>query len=168
MTGSILFTALGNKTVIELKNSLKSIWDDTKLTNFVDKRKTMESLIYRYFSAIDNSGSNTKHYKELFSPMSDAQFKSYFNALFKNPKAYLILDIVDYEHSLSMEEIEAGAKVLGIPLYEHVYMPHLSMDKEHVIVTRIPVPVGYINIKRTQQTVNFIMLSINSFNCLVR
>ena len=33
-------------------------------------------------------------------------------------------------------------------------MPHLSMDKNKVIVTQEPVPVGYLNIKRTQQTVS--------------
>ena len=57
MTPSILLTALGNKCVIELKRHLKDLFPD---------RKRMEALIYKFFTAIDPSGSNTKHYKGTF------------------------------------------------------------------------------------------------------
>ena len=80
------------------------------------KRKEMESLIYSTFTALDPSGTNTEKYKSLFSKMSDAQFDKFFKELFKNPNRYLILDIVDYEHSISMENIENAAKVLNVPL----------------------------------------------------
>ena len=119
-----------------------------------NKRKKMEKLIYDFFDAFDKSGTNTKKYKDLFSSMSDAQFDNYFKALFANENAYLILDIVDYEHSINMEDIERAAKVINVPLFEDVFMPHLTMDKSKVIGTKEPVPVGYINIKRTQQTVS--------------
>lgn len=118
------------------------------------KRAKMEKLIYDFFSAFDKSGTNTKRYKELFQPMSNQQFENYFKAFFANDKAYLILDIVDYEYTIGYEDIERAAKVLNIPLFEDVYMPHLTMDKSKVICTKEPVPVGYINIKRTQQTVS--------------
>ena len=143
MTPSILLTALGNKCIIELKRHLKDL-------NF--DRQKMEALIYKFFTAFDPSGSNTKKYKSLFQPMSDAQFKKYFKEFFEDEKAYLVLDIVLYEHNMKMENIEAAAKVLNVPLFEYVYIPHLTMDKEHVVCTKEPVPVGYINIKRTQQT----------------
>ena len=119
-----------------------------------NKRKKMEKLIYDFFDAFDKSGTNTKKYRDLFSPMSDTQFDNYFKALFANENAYLILDIVDYEHSINMEDIERAAKVINVPLFEDVFMPHLTMDKSKVIGTKEPVPVGYINIKRTQQTVS--------------
>jgi hypothetical protein len=118
------------------------------------KRKKMEDLIYKFFDAFDKSGTNTKKYKNLFQPMSDAQFDNYFKAFFADDDAYLILDIVDYEHSVDLEDIERAAKVINIPLFEDVFMPHLTMDKKKVISTKEPVPVGYINIKRTQQTVS--------------
>ena len=118
------------------------------------KREKMEKLIYSFFDAFDKSGTNTKKYKELFQPMSDQQFDKYSNQLFANDKAYLILDVVDYEHTVDMEDIERAAKAIDIPLFEDVYMPHLTMDKSKVISTKEPVPVGYINIKRTQQTVS--------------
>ena len=118
------------------------------------KRQDMEDLIYKFFDAFDKSGTNTKHYKELFQPMSDAQFERYFKEFFADENAYLILNIVDYEYSINIEDIERAANVLGVPLFEYVYMPHLTMDKKHVIVTKERVPVGYINIKRPQQTIS--------------
>lgn len=133
------------------------------------KRKEMETLIYNFFDAIDKSGTNTKKYKELFKDMSDAQFSSYFKQMFENDKAFLTLDIVDYEHSVGIEDIEAGAKVLNIPLFEYVYTPHLTMDKTKVVCTPEKVPVGYLNIKRTQQTVakkNGISTSIDTRSAL--
>ena len=144
MTPSILLTALGNKCIIELKRHLKELNYD---------RPKMEKMIYSFFDAMDKSKTNTKKYKALFEPMSDNQFKSYFKKLFSNEYAYLILDIVDYEHTVNLTDIEDAAKVIDVPLYEYVTLPHLTMDKENAIVTKIPVPVGYINEKRTQQTV---------------
>ena len=118
-----------------------------------EKRQRMEELIYTFFSAIDKSNTNTNYYKEFFGLMSDTQFDKYFNEFFKNPKAYLILNVKDYENSIKMEDIERAAKVLKIPLFENVYTPHITMNKDKVICTKEPVPVGYLNIKRTQQTV---------------
>lgn len=144
MTPSILLTGLGSKCIIELKRHLKEL-------NF--DRPKMEKMIYSFFSAFDKSGTNTKKYKSLFQPMTDAQFKKYFTELFENEYAYLILDIVDFERSIGIKDIEDAAKVIDIPLYEYVSLPHLTMDKSKVITTKHPVPVGYYPIKRTQQTV---------------
>ena len=118
------------------------------------KRKKMEDLIYKFFDAIDKSGTNTKKYKELFKPMTNAQFDKWFKDFFADENAYLILDICEFENSVTLDDVEKAAKVLGIPLFEDVYMPHLTMDKHHVVCTKEPVPVGYLNIKRTQQTVS--------------
>lgn len=119
-----------------------------------EKREKMESLIYRFFTAFDKSGTNTTYYKSVFEGMSDKEFDDYFKEFFANDKAYLVLNICDFEHTMKMEDIERAAKVLKIPLFENVYTPHITMDKKHVVCTKEPVPVGYINIKRTQQTVS--------------
>ena len=144
MTPSILLVALGNKCIIELKRHLKELNYD---------RAKMERMIYKFFDAFDKSKTNTKKYKALFEPMSDAQFTNYFKKLFANEYAYLILDIVDYERTVTLSDIEDAAAVIDVPLFEYVSLPHLTMDKENVVVTKEPVPVGYINEKRTQQTV---------------
>ena len=133
-----------------------------------EKRAKMENLIYTFFSAFDKSGTNTNYYKEFFGLMNDTQFDKYFKEFFMNRKAYLILNIKDYEHTIKMEDVERAAKVLKIPLFENVYTPHITMDNEKVICTKEPVPVGYLNLKRTQQTLNqyfYLMGSINFLNC---
>ena len=50
-----------------------------------------------------------------------------------------------------MKNCENAAKLLGIPLMEYVYMPHLTMDKSRVVVSKEKCLVTYINVKRTQQ-----------------
>ena len=119
-----------------------------------EKRKQMSSLIYKFFNAMDKSKTNTNYYRDLFEPMTDKEFDKWFKEFFMDEKAFLILSICDYEHTLKIEDIEDGAKVLNIPLFEDVYDPHLTMDKDNVVCTKEPVPVGYLNIKRTQQTVS--------------
>lgn len=151
MVISVTITALGNKCIIELKRSLEDIWNSS--TDFQSKREKMESLIYRFFTAFDKSGDNTKKYKSMFQPMSDVKFKSFFKEFFENPYHYLILDIVDYERTIQMEDIERAAKVINIPLYEYVSFPHLTMNNEEPTVTKIPIATGYIHMKRPQQTV---------------
>lgn len=118
------------------------------------KREEMETLIYNFFSAFDKTETNTKHYQDMFSKMSDAQFDKWFKDFFDNPKAYLVLNICDYENTIQLDDIEDAAKVLNIPLFETVYMPYVTMNKKKTIATPIPVPVGYLNIKRTQQTIS--------------
>lgn len=118
-----------------------------------EKRQKMEKMIYDFFSAFDKSGTNTKKYKDQFENMSDAQFDKFFKEFFSNDKAYLPLDIVDYEHTVAIEDIEDAANVLNIPLFEYVYIPHITMDKNNVVRTPEPVAIIFLNTKRTQQTV---------------
>lgn len=152
MVPSLVVTVLGNKCIVELKRSLTKIWNTENL-GVADRRKQIEDLVYKFFDAMDKSGTNTKKYKGLFEPMSDAEFKTFFNNFTTNDQEYLVLDIVEYEHTLTLEDVERTAKVLKIPLFEDVYCPHITMDKDNVIVTQKPVPVGYLHVKRTQQTV---------------
>lgn len=117
----------------------------------VTNRKAIENIIYDTFNAIDPSGSNTEKYKVLFSGMNDTQFAKYMKDFLDDDSENFSLDIVDYDHDLKMEYCEAAAKVLNIPLMEYVYMPHLTMDKSRVVVSKEKCLVSYINVKRTQQ-----------------
>lgn len=106
------------------------------------KRKEMENLIYSVFSTLDPSETNTEKYKAMFSNMSDAQFDKFFKELFANEDRYLILDIVNYERELTIENIEAAAKLLDVPLMERVAMPFVNGDKDNPVLTKYEVPVG--------------------------
>lgn len=151
MTPSILLVSLGNKCIIELKRSLKELYD--KNIDAETCKEEMTYLIYEFFSAFDKSKNNTNKYKNLFDPMTPPTFKKWFKGFFEDEDAYLTLDIVYNERSITFDDIERAAKVIKVPLFEYVYLPHISMDKNKVIRTRVEVPVGYIHIKRTQQTV---------------
>ena len=83
--------------------------------------------------------------------MSDTQFASFMKDFLSNDDENFILDVVDFEHELKMEYIEKAAKIVGVPLMEYVYLPHLSMDKDKPIVTKEKCLVGYVNVKRPQQ-----------------
>lgn len=117
----------------------------------VTNRQYIEKLIYDTFDALDPSGTNSNKYKLLFSTMNDVEFEKYMKNFLKDDNEQFTLDIVEYEHDLKMEYCENAAKVLGIPLMEYVYMPHLTMDKKHVVVSKEKCLVSYINVKRTQQ-----------------
>lgn len=119
----------------------------------VQNRAYIEKLIYDTFDALDPSGANTDKYRSLFSNMSDIEFEKYMKNFLKNDNEQFVLDIVEFEHDLKMDNCEKAAKVIGIPLMEYVYMPHLTMDKKRVIVSKERCLVGYINVKRTQQLV---------------
>lgn len=119
----------------------------------VTNRAYIEKLIYDTFDALDPSGTNSNKYKLEFAQMNDAQFEKYMKDFLKNDQENFMLDIVEFEHDLKMENCEKAAKVLGIPLMEYVYMPHLIMDRNRVVVSKEKCLVGYINIKRTQQMV---------------
>jgi len=117
----------------------------------VANRKEIEQLIYDTYDALDPSGTNSAKYRALFSTMDDKKFEKFFKDFLKDDKENFTLDIVEFEHDLKMENCEKAAKVLGIPLMEYIYMPHLSMDKKRTVVSKEKCLVGYINIKRTQQ-----------------
>lgn len=114
-------------------------------------RASVEKIIYDTFDALDPTGINGNKYRELFSSMSDKQFDKYMKDFLENEDENFILDIVEFERTVDLTKCEKAAKVLGIPLWEYVYLPHLTMDQNNVVSTPEKCLVGYINVKRTQQ-----------------
>lgn len=117
----------------------------------VKNRKEIEKLIYDTYDALDPSGTNTNKMQNLFSSMDEKTFEKFMKKFLADENEQFTLDIVEFEHDLKFEYCEKAAKVLGIPLMEYVYMPHLTMDRKHVIVSKERCLTGYINVKRTQQ-----------------
>ena len=69
-------------------------------------------------------------------------------------KAHIRLDIEEFgKRKLQYEYVENAANFLKIPLYEYVFMPHISTNPNRPVRTHQPVLVGYLNIKRPQQLV---------------
>lgn len=115
------------------------------------KRKKMEVLVYSVFNALDPTKTNSTKYTEFFGNMTDSQFDTFFKEFFKDDSQYLVLDVVDYERDFKIENVEAAAKILNVPLFEKVAMPFVNGDPENPVVTKFEVPVGYVHVKRVQQ-----------------
>lgn len=117
----------------------------------VQNRAAIEKLIYDVYDALDPSGKNSNKFHLLFSSMDDNEFAKWMKDFLNDDKENFTVDIVDFENDLKMENCEKASKVLGIPLMETVYMPHLTMDKTRVVASKEKCLVGWINVKRTQQ-----------------
>ena len=117
-----------------------------------DRRKVFMDYLSEILNTLDPSGANSKLYHEKFDKMSDNQFDSYIKQFFEDDKQNFYLEIVEYERDLTMENINACAEMMGVPLYERIALPYLTNDTENVIVSRDRVPTGYIHEKRMPQT----------------
>ncbi len=118
-----------------------------------EKRKKAEALIYKVMKALDPTGTNVEIYKEKFSSMSDKQFDTWMTNFLNDPEKNFYLEITEYKNDLKYENIVKAANVLGVPLYEKVYLPHINGDAEkNIVVTPVEVPVGYAHEKRMMQT----------------
>ena len=117
-----------------------------------DRRKVFMDYLDCILNTLDPSGANSKLYHEKFDKMSDNQFDSYIKRFFEDDKQNFYLEIVEYERDLTMENINACADMMGVPLYERIALPYLTGDKENVLVSKSEVPVGYIHEKRMPQT----------------
>lgn len=112
------------------------------------QRTEVENLVYKYFDALDKSGTNTKYYKELFASLSDDKFF----ALMK--KEFPIR--MHYKPSVtepSMTDIKESLDAIGVPLLETISLPYLYEDKDGRGVETQECIVGYIPHKKVQQIV---------------
>ena len=120
------------------------------------KRAKIEKLLYNVLALLDPSKINMQKYQAMFAKMSDAQFSNWMEKFLADPKANIRVDIEEFgsdNRKIKFENVEKAAEYIGIPLFEYVYLPHVSSDPNHPIRTREKVLVGYLNIKRPQQLV---------------
>lgn len=121
-----------------------------------EKRAKIEKFLYGLLSTIDPSGVNLNKYKSMFAKMNDDQFANWMNAFLADDKSNIRIDIEEFgndNRKLKFENVEKAAEYVGVPLFEYVYVPHVSSDPKHPIRTREKVLVGNLNIKRPQQLV---------------
>ena len=121
-----------------------------------NKRQQIQDLVIKTMQLMDPTGINAKKYQSMFQSMNDAQFKQWIEAFLQDDKSNFRLDIEEFgdgKRSLKFENIEKAANFLKVPLFEYVYLPHISTNPNRPVRTKQPVLVGYLNIKRVQQFV---------------
>lgn len=125
-----------------------------KLKITPEKRKKIESLIYKVMSALDKTGQNTKKYKEIFEGMSDEKFSKWAIEFLSDPKKNFYLDIEPFNREPNMDDIIDAANILKIPLTEKIALPFVKgSSPENPVISQYEVPVGYVHVRRLQQMV---------------
>lgn len=109
-------------------------------------RAQCEELIYKVFDALDTTKSNSAYYKEKFSKMSNAQFKSFISEKFPYR-----LYITPFKIEPTMQDADKALKILGVPMLEKVALPYLYEDENGNSVTSKECLVGYLHLKKVQQ-----------------
>lgn len=116
------------------------------------KRKKIESLIYNYMDAVDKTKANSSKYRTMFATMNDEKFISYVKNIVKDPMANsFYMEFLPGHNEPKLDEVIDGLNVLGVAKDEYVYLRH-DGNQDNPIRTRYPVPVGYVQVRRMQQT----------------
>ena len=111
-----------------------------------EKRKKIETLVYKTFEILDKTGENTDRYKAFFSSLSDKEFEKWANDFLKDPEENFFLEVLPYKNEPGLRDIYKALEYLKIPTREKVTFKHLNG-----VSTSSPVPVGYVICKRHQQ-----------------
>lgn len=119
-----------------------------------EKRKKIEALVYKVFDQLDKTKANTKKYRDFFNKMTDKEFDTWAKK-FLESNDNLQLEILPWKNEPSMDDIQACAKSIGLPLEEYVYFRHEGDKDENgerkVVRSRDKCCVGYISVRRLQQ-----------------
>lgn len=111
-----------------------------------NKRKQAEKLIYDVFDAVDKTGTNTEHYKQLFAEMSDDQFYKFAQRRLPYRMTQELFKIEP-----TMSDIFEAFKVLDKPLIEKLKLPYLYKNTDGVPIESKECLVLYIHLKRMKQ-----------------
>jgi len=124
------------------------------IKSLAEKRKYVMDYMTKVYDLLDPSGDNSRMFHEKYDHMTDEEFGKAMEAFFKNPRSHFYLEVIEFERDLHLDNIFKCADFMGIPLMEHVAVPHINGSAtENVVVTPEPVAVGYIHAKRLQQTI---------------
>lgn len=130
------------------------------------KRKQIEEKVYKVFSLLDKTGSNTQKYKKLFNSMSDSQFDKYIKNLLSDKNKNFYLEVLPNKNCPRIKDCKDALDYLKVPTEEYIYYRHDGHEKDP-IRSRYKVPVLYMNVRRLQQMLskkNTYSLDINKRN----
>lgn len=110
------------------------------------KREEVEALIFQVFDLADPSGTNTEHYKKMFSKMTNQQFLKFISQRF--PYRYHEKPFVTEP---DIDDLDKACKHMGVPLLEKVNLPYLYVNKDGIPVSTAECMVIYPPLKKVKQ-----------------
>lgn len=149
---SVFLAMYGNKCIIELKRHHIEIWKGSGTIG--EKKKKITDNLYTALNLLDPTGSNGEYYKKKFNAMSERDFSVFFEDFIADEKRGYYLEVIEFDRDLKIDNIKKCADFLKVPLEEYVALPYHNYSKEHPTMSVKPVPVGYIHMKRLQQTLS--------------
>jgi len=117
-------------------------------------RTHAEQKIYDLMNDLDLTGYNAGVYKEYFAKMSDKEFINFCKRLGteKDYNLFFEIDSLDKKATPNIATIRKTADKWKVPLVEYVVFPYKNPnDPEHPVVSRTPIPVVVIQVRRLQQ-----------------
>ena len=150
---SVFIAMYGNKCIVELKRQHIDIWRGSG--TIAEKKKKITDHLCTAFKYLDPTGTNADYYRKKFDSMSDRDFSVFFEDFIADEKRGYYLEVIEFDRDLKIDNVKKCADFMKIPLEEYVAIPYINHDKENPTMSVKPVPVGYINMKRVQQTLSF-------------
>lgn len=114
------------------------------------KRKRIEATVLEVFEKLDKTGENAARYKKMMAEMSNEQFEKWLQWFRASDDNHFYLEVTPYHSEPTLDQIEAAAKIVGVPLHQYVYFKH-DGAQENPVRSRVRVPVGYLHVRRLQQ-----------------
>jgi len=115
--------------------------------------KAENALLHMVETFDDSSKYNTVAYKNLFSKMSDKEFKEFMRKLL-NEEEYVSLEIDTSKKELTLDKVFKKCESLGYKTHKYIkYRDNKSGDGTES-VTPFPTLILYIQVKRLQQMID--------------
>ena len=119
----------------------------------IKKRKQIQNKVLKFMRITDKTGKNEERYKKFFASMDDDQFMKWIKKFNKDEDANYYMEVLPYDNEPKLTDIKEASEYLKVPLDEYIYYRH-DDNKDNPIRSQYPVPVGYLMIKRLQQTLS--------------
>ncbi len=112
------------------------------------QREEIETLVIKFFDALDKSKTNSEYYKSLFASMSDTQFLKMMELKFPF-KLHYRPSVVEP----TIKDAENALKVIGVPMMEKLNLNYYYKNKDGKPVQSKKCLVGYVHHKKVQQII---------------
>jgi len=144
MTPSVILIGFINKVLLTLKSKVIEMWKSSNGTPS-SRMTNIKKLILSVYT--DLNKNDVDRMKSILANYTEKNFGEFIKILEDGDYLTIQMNMTETKHC----NVEAAAEKVKVPLFEYVYFPFISGSTDNAPRTKYRVPVGYLNIKRTQQ-----------------